>query len=53
MKKFISVLLLIICTLMQVQSFAQIKKPKAKPAKPQMPDMEKMLKDLPADQQAW
>jgi len=37
---------------LQIQSIAQVKKPKAKPATTQMAEMEKMLKDLPADQQA-
>jgi hypothetical protein len=52
MKKNISMLLLIICMVLQIQSIAQVKKPKATPATPQMPDIEKMLKELPADQQA-
>jgi len=37
---------------LQIQSIAQVKKPKATPATTQMGEMEKMLKDLPAEQQA-
>ena len=52
MKKSFSILLLLFCVLLQIQPMAQVKKPKATPAIPQMPDIEKMLKNLPADQQA-
>ena len=52
MKKIISFLPIIISMVLQMQSIAQVKKPKAAPAIPQMAEVEKMLKELPADQQA-
>ena len=52
MKKIISIPGLIICMVLQLQSIAQVKKPTSKPAIPQMSEIEKMLKNLPADQQA-
>ena len=50
MKKITCLFILIFC--ISLQMMAQVKKTTAKPATPPMPDMEKMLKDLPADQQA-
>ncbi|MFZ1799328.1 MAG: hypothetical protein WAU24_05635, partial [Chitinophagaceae bacterium] len=37
---------------LSLQMMAQVKKPDTQPATPPMPDIEKMLKDLPPDQQA-
>ena len=43
--------LLVVLFFFSQQNMAQGKKPTAQPAIPQMPDIEKMMKDLPADQQ--
>ena len=50
MKKITCLLIVIFCASLQIM--AQVKKPPAKPATPSTPDIEKMLKELPADQQA-
>lgn len=43
--------LLVVLFFFSQQNMAQGKKPTAQPAIPQMPDIEKMMKDLPADEQ--
>ena len=49
MKKSTCLLVVVFC--LSLQMMAQVKKTAAKPATPAMPDIEKMLKDLPPDQQ--